>query len=448
MTNRRTLRYILIACGALAAVVITVSVLRGERKHVTLAASGAPVMRGAVPAAGSSGKFTMEKMELWSDSYRALPEVRAKLIAEVQAANTELQAALANPPVSNEQVSRGVYVYLPPQSDHFNRELKSFYLSVAVMRTTQPAHLKTDLVVFTPTGGMDFAKSLGCVEDRRETFADPERCTVVEHVPLAKRSDPYDPLSGYANYIDSMLVLAEYSGTHAFTYVIRSDLDTFLTPGFSNWVLPDGKVIATGRGGYGSRNANLHLTWVMQKRLGLQNRNVGGVGSTWYGESRVMQATAKVCVTAMRWLHTQEFSEFEQFHAGTESWPNWHWPVMLLYGGHIALNQIPTERAQPHSPGVMELDHGSDGPEPLVDSTKHIHCWHSNDFFSKLRFQMHQYDHTDISEHAGMESRRAYAGMIAISSDRLQPEELANYIADPGAMQRRDWMRTVNTEGL
>jgi hypothetical protein len=42
----------------------------------------------------------------------------------------------------------------------------------------------------------------------------------------------------------------------------------------------------------------------------------------------------------MRWLDTQEFSEYEKCCAGTESWPNWHWPVMLLYGGHIALNQV------------------------------------------------------------------------------------------------------------
>ena len=22
------------------------------------------------------------------------------------------------------------------------------------------------------------------------------------------------------------------------------------------------------------------------------------------------------------------------------SWPHWHWPVILLYGGHVALNQV------------------------------------------------------------------------------------------------------------
>jgi hypothetical protein len=42
----------------------------------------------------------------------------------------------------------------------------------------------------------------------------------------------------------------------------------------------------------------------------------------------------------MRWLDTQEFGDFEKCCSGGDSWPHWHWPVLLLYGGHIALNQV------------------------------------------------------------------------------------------------------------
>jgi hypothetical protein len=59
-----------------------------------------------------------------------------------------------------------------------------------------------------------------------------------------------------------------------------------------------------------------------------------------YGRSELMVATANMTVNAMRWLHTQEFSEFEKCCSGTDAWPQWHWPVLLLYGGHIALNQV------------------------------------------------------------------------------------------------------------
>ena len=36
----------------------------------------------------------------------------------------------------------------------------------------------------------------------------------------------------------------------------------------------------------------------------------------------------------------QEFSKYERCCAGVFGWPHWHWPVILLYGGHLALNQV------------------------------------------------------------------------------------------------------------
>jgi hypothetical protein len=55
----------------------------------------------------------------------------------------------------------------------------------------------------------------------------------------------------------------------------------------------------------------------------------------------------------MRWLDTQEFSKFEKCCSGTEGWPNWHWPVLLLYGGHIALNQVIIFYPIPTLPNVI-----------------------------------------------------------------------------------------------
>jgi len=43
-----------------------------------------------------------------------------------------------------------------------------------------------------------------------------------------------DPLVSYANYIDSMLILAEFQHKETYDYLLRSDLDCFLTPGQCN----------------------------------------------------------------------------------------------------------------------------------------------------------------------------------------------------------------------
>ncbi len=40
-----------------------------------------------------------------------------------------------------------------------------------------------------------------------------------------------DPLVPYANYIDSMLILAEFEHSQVYDYLLRSDMDCFLTPG-------------------------------------------------------------------------------------------------------------------------------------------------------------------------------------------------------------------------
>jgi hypothetical protein len=40
-----------------------------------------------------------------------------------------------------------------------------------------------------------------------------------------------DPLLNYTNYIDSMLILAEYNTFSTYDFMLRTDLDGFLAPG-------------------------------------------------------------------------------------------------------------------------------------------------------------------------------------------------------------------------
>ena len=113
-----------------------------------------------------------------------------------------------------------------------------------------------------------------------------------------------DPLLSYQRYVDVMLSLAEYQG---FQYhaIIHSDLDTFLMPGFASWTQPNPSILIVGHGGYGSENANYHLKFV-SKELGLNiTKGLNGLGSTWFGESKLMAATARLTIEVMRWLNTQ-----------------------------------------------------------------------------------------------------------------------------------------------
>ena len=51
--------------------------------------------------------------------------------------------------------------------------------------------------------------------------------------------------------------------------------------------------MAVGRGGYGSKNANVHLKWIAEKEFLLIDSGLKNLGSTWYGQAEVMVATAR-----------------------------------------------------------------------------------------------------------------------------------------------------------
>ena len=256
-----------------------------------------------------------------------------------------------------------------------------------------------------------------------------------------KTGDADPPLVQYANYIDSMLVLAEFATDTAYEFLLRSDLDTFVTPGFSDWILQDDVAIATGKGGYVCENVNRHLSWTMTNKLRLTDGGLLGLVSTWYGRSRVMIASAKLTIAAMTWLHTQEFNEYEQFHSGTDSWPFWHWPVLLLYGGHIALNQIPVTRFAKSSNGEFEVDYGTGSDSLMGNTTKHLHCFQGREVFSKLSFHDGFYANLDITQYTAMDTSQSYYTVLAVSSARLSITEISAYVADKAAMERCDRKR-------
>ena len=68
---------------------------------------------------------------------------------------------------SNTNVTRAVLAYLPPNMDNYVKEFRALYLSIAVMRTSQPENIKTDFIIFTPKESMGVPLSLGCVLDIR-----------------------------------------------------------------------------------------------------------------------------------------------------------------------------------------------------------------------------------------------------------------------------------------
>ena len=73
---------------------------------------------------------------------------------------------------------------------------------------------------------------------------------------------------------------------------------------------------------------------------------------------------------------------------------------------------------------------------------QHVHCWHTEEMFSKFQFGNGKYDEVDFTNREEMSTVRDYVALTAVSSIRLSDEELARLASDDAyAKSRQNWMR-------
>jgi hypothetical protein len=361
----------------------------------------------------------------------------------VKEASHRLSTAIEVPfDVDKTDIVRGIAVYFPASGAQQEKELKGLLLSISHVRTFQPSAIKTDLIVFTPPRGYKIAKALGCTEAKRASFDDPERCVIVEHIPLHERPGENDPLRSYNRFLDSVLMVAEFQDFSSYDYLMKTDMDTFVTPAFADWRLPKGKIIATGKGAYGNPTADRQLSFIMKTTFGMKDQGRVNVGTTWYGAPAVVVAASQLSIASMRWLDRMEFTEYQRLHSA-HAGNGWYWPVLTMYGGHIAINQIPEDEVQFQEDNVMEMDYGSDAGGDLRPSVKHLHCWHVTKLFSKDAFAKGFYDNMDLNELDHMRTPPAYSAVIALSAIRMTNEEFNLITQDRERMRKQEWKRLL-----
>ena len=402
------------------------------------------------------------KVPLGSDAFWALESTRDFLKENVATARQHFLKTLGevkkygewNSTNGQPGFTRAVIVFMPGnlQRPH-SRQFRALFLSWVRMRLEQPRSFKTDLIVATPEENLKRLLNVGCTQDIRNNSSQSERCIIRLYQPLIERRVEHftasDPLTEYDGFVDSVLCLAEFDSYH-YDAVMRSDLDTLLMPGFADWTPPSRKTLVVGEGGYGNENANAHLNYVSMV-LGLDiKEGLDGVGSTWFGDTRLMVACARLTINVMRWLHTQEFSTYEKSGmAGALSWPHWHWWALSMYGGHVALNQVGSSTSVVVSSGKNgRMDYSSTSVAKTSDrSIKHVHCWHTDDMFSKFQFGLGKYDDMDFTDREEMATVQDYVALTAMSSIRLSDEELSRLaLDDTYAKSRQNWMRSKSAE--
>ena len=342
------------------------------------------------------------------------------------------------------RVVRGVLFYFPLESlKHFEPEFRWLYRSWIEMQKHEPPKWRTDLIVFLDQKKMNKSivlfDQLGCsFKNRRNGSEDKPKCVLLDYQPIRERaikadtkvykrltknssqqlyehiltnidfmSSPVnqkdlnivyhflqDRLSKY-RYLDSILMAFdghEYLKAAGYHYLIRSDMDIFLTPLFAKWLPMNCNDFYVGKGAY-STTFNMKRLARIAKDLGLENAGVKNVGSTWYSTPDQFKLVAYLTLFGMGYISEEEFTYNEIIRKiGLLNWPYWHYGVLLLYGQNLMMNHLIATRQL----NILKVDQLIDIPSTnnrSVDTIVHIHVYQNSKLFSKFQFKKGKYDH-------------------------------------------------------
>lgn len=91
--------------------------------------------------------------------------------------------------------------------------------------------------------------------------------------------------------------------------------------------------------------------------------------------------------------------------------PSRHYGVLLLYGQHLALNHLVARNEIRIVIGHNLLDQSTTdkSTQYLQQSPRlNLHCWHTNERFSKFAFKMGHYNQTDLAMYRNDTTAQAY----------------------------------------
>ncbi|CAF1132034.1 unnamed protein product, partial [Brachionus calyciflorus] len=338
------------------------------------------------------------------------------------------------------RITRAIIIFFPIQKmSKFQHELKWLYRSWINMQTYEPKKWRTDLIIFLDTNNSAyknpdiFLNDLNCkLDNKRKSLEDKPMCSLISYKTLATHQlkEFYSLLNANLldyKYLDSILMAFEgysYFKLAGYDYLIRSDMDTFLTPMFATWLPVHCNDFVVGGGGYSSEFNRKRFRRIAQN-LGLNYPDVGDLGSTWYSTPDQFRLVSYLTLFGMGYLANEEFSEPERNgEVGTILWPDWHYGVLLLYGQNIALNHLIGSKQL----SIVKLKKLIDYPTTNTQSIfniLHLHVYHGKDMFSKFIYSLEGYDNLTIEQNDPNASQvKYYALRMALESKRLSLRDL------------------------
>lgn len=168
-----------------------------------------------------------------------------------------------------------------------------------------------------------------------------------------------------------------------YDFLIKSDIDTFILPGFNSF-FPE--KLTCRKWVHANRQEVKDNLRKVAGVFGIKYKDIENIGSTIHGPSEEIVKIFTSAVDIAKHLLEVEFKNSEG------KWPGWYRGVSLMYATEIAINNI--------SDGVNytdQFDISSASKESVSDFSL-AHCLHTNEIFSKFKFNDGKYRGMDTSE--------------------------------------------------
>jgi len=168
---------------------------------------------------------------------------------------------------------------------------------------------------------------------------------------------------------------------HKYKYTLRTDADCFLTPNFKNFrprLATFGlNVYATYDHNVARRIHDICVKWGIKQYHMNADCHV-------MAYSRIITEYAKLQYFIAKRLKTEEFKD------GPGAWPGWYEYIINMYSAGIAANQFFRMGFNLGGFACMSMCE-----DPIGTSDYHIHAWHTEQHFSKLKWREGIYDCLD-----------------------------------------------------
>ncbi|CAF1147356.1 unnamed protein product [Adineta ricciae] len=361
-------------------------------------------------------------------------------------------------------IQRAILIFYPStQESHYLPEVRWLYRSWLEMMKVESKEWRTDFIIYTEYYSSSL-QQLGCVlNEVRMDDTEPPQCRVFPYLRISNRTinsitqrqtvfassgkseffqintarsiELYREMQKYG-YIDSVNIIAEaYPTFQYYDFILKTDIDVFITKQFAKYTPVTKNTFLVGLGGY-STQFNTRRLGRVARDMNWHHPNITNIGSTWYGPPYIAQRIANFTLDAMLHLYIYEFTKAEhEQKVGTILWPDWHYGVLSMYGTHLAVNHLFVSDKFDIKKADQLLDQSTTNKDPFdlqKNNRLHLHCWHTEQPFSKFAFKDGRYNKIHPRTLYNDTSAQAYAMRMALESRLMTVNELGQRLHDIG----------------